>query len=168
MMERKVIDQVESGLARNSTSAEVILYDAMKMMKTAWNTVTEDTNGNCFRKTGSKKRDIAAVTPGCTDYEFTVEETQFPDITHDVLDQVDFEDFVTIDSRILTSEILSDTEIASNVHISTEIENVSFSDEEDDQGEPEVMVRNLVAEQHLEELKKIFFSTWNGRGNWVL
>ena len=125
-------------------------------MKTAWTRVTEDTFANCFRKTGLKKRDIAVVTPECTDYEFTVEETQFPDINHDVLDQVDFEDVVNIDSRILTSEILSDTEIVSNVQILTEIENVAISDEEDDQGEPEVMVTNLVAEQHLEELKKYF------------
>ena len=74
-----------------------------------------------------------------------------------VFDQVDFEDFVNIDSRILTSEILSDTEIASNVQIFTGIENVAISNEDDDQGEPEVMVTNLVAEQHLEELKKYFF-----------
>ena len=122
----------------------------MKMMKTAWTRFTKNTIANCFRNTGLKKRDIATVTPECTDYDITVEETQFPDIAHNVPGQVDFEDFVNIDSRILTFEILSVTEIASNVQIFTEIEKVAISDEEDNQGEPEVMVTNLVAEQHLE------------------
>ena len=107
---------------------DVIAILSSRKLKTAWNRATENTIANCFRKTGLKKRDIAAVTPECTDYEFTGEETQFPDITHDVLDQVEFEDFVNIDSKILTSEILSDTEIASNVQIFTEVENVAISD----------------------------------------
>lgn len=118
----------------NKEVFSVNVLDALRMLKSAWSKVKQQTIANCFRHAGFIDQSQECGESHMEMIE-TTPESDIPDIegiTHDVLPQgVSFEDYLSVDDAILTEDIMTDDDIIESltpVNVSTD----EFEFEQDD------------------------------------
>ena len=147
---QKLLEKYVHLIDTTDCNEQISLLDAIRLMKDAWDRVSQGTITNCFRMSGTFKEACIEGEGGATDEPldiFIVEENVLPALDH-IKERLT--DYFRCDEQLATSEQLTDTDILDQVQASrvSNQENVNI-ESDDDQGEEMALVTKNQALQAL-------------------
>ena len=85
----------------NGEEFSVNVLGALRILHSAWDKVTEQTTANCFSRAGFKLPN--------TNLEEDIIENE--DVTPCLPEGVNFDDYISVDENVITTEVMSDDDI---------------------------------------------------------
>lgn len=129
---RKIILQKYlSSIELNETLPKISILDALYFMESAWDKVTKSTIEHCFHHSGFQTTEHLPLSSIENDMnsDDIFEVTNLPE---NLPNGVTFEDYVSVDDGIITTEFLSDADIIHMVQNHQNLDDETYESEEED------------------------------------
>lgn len=144
------------------TTFSISLLDALNILRIAWKEVSSSTIANCFRKAGLTKEASSDIDPEIEEsIKFDFSEAQAQNI---LPEDVTFDEYVSMDDEIMTSEPITDEAIISEIKCAESIDdNLHYSSEteEEDDNSEDHNVSSIEAFNALKTVRRFVMQTEN-------